>query len=53
MVESTDEINMDITSDIVLCIDPQLIYMDFICIHCIINILIQNDCHYYKLQQLH
>ena len=41
MVESTDEINMDITSDKVLYSKPQLIYMDFTYINCIINIIMQ------------
>ena len=41
MVESTDEIDMDITSDQVSYINPPLIYMDFIYNNCIINIIIQ------------
>ena len=41
MVESTDEINMDITLDKVLGINPQLIYMDFIYINCIITIILR------------
>ena len=41
MVESTDEINMDITSDQESYINPPLIYMDFIYNNCIINIIIQ------------
>ena len=43
MVESTDEITMDITLDKVFCINPQLIYMDFIYVNYIINIIIQQD----------
>ena len=41
MVESTDEINMEITLDKLLGINPQLIYMDFIYINCIIKIILQ------------
>ena len=41
MVESTDEINMDIILYKVLCMNPQWIHMDFIDINCIINLLIQ------------
>ena len=37
MVESTDEITMDITLDKALYINPQLIYMDFIYVNYIIN----------------
>ena len=41
MVESTDEINVDLTLDKVILINPQLIYMDFIYIKCIIKIILR------------
>ena len=53
IVESTDEINMDVTLHKAFGIDPQLIYMDFVYIICILNTILQkNNSHYPSQPQL-